>query len=77
MRRLRVLDRLCLGLSTLLRRLKLSNMSKKVAGSVSKGLLTAILMSPSGISSPLELILVLSRLVSLLQNSSMFESGGL
>ena len=48
-----------------------------VAGSASNGLCTAILKSPSSISSPLEFMLVSSKLVSSLQNSNTLESGGL
>ena len=66
-----------MGLSTLLTKLKLSRTSKKVAGSASNGLFTAMLKSHSSVSSPLELMLVLSKLASSLQNSNTLESGGL
>ena len=56
---------------------KLLSMSRKVSGSASDGLLTVMLKSPSRISSPLELILDSSKLVSSLQNSNTLESGGL
>ena len=73
----RVLDSLCVGLSTLLTKLKLSRTSRKVAGPTSNGLYTAMLKSPNSISSPLELMLVSSRLASSLQNSNTLVSGGL
>ena len=66
-----------MGLSTLLMRLKLLSTSRKVAGSTSDGLLTAVLKSLSSISSPQELILDSSRLASSFQNSNTLESGGL
>ena len=46
-------------------------------GTASIGLLTAMLKSPSRISSLLELILDSSKLASSLQNSNALESGGL
>ena len=73
----RVLDSLCVGLSTLLMRLKLLSRSRKIDGTASDGLLMAMLKSPSSINSPLELILDSSKLASSLQNSSALESGGL
>ena len=73
----KVLHSLCVGLSTLLIRLKLCRTSKKEVGPASSGLFTAILKSPSNISSPLKLMLVSSNLASSLQNSNTLESGGL
>ena len=75
--RSRVLDSLWVGLSTLLIRLKLLSISRKIDGTASDGLLTAMLKSPSRISSLLELILDYSKLASSLQNSNALESGGL
>ena len=66
----KVLHSVCVGLSTLLIRLKLCRTSKKEAGPASSGLFTAILKSPSNISSPLKLMLVSSNLASSLQNSN-------
>ena len=75
--RSRVLTSLCVGLSTLLTKLKLSRMSRKVAGPALDSLFTAMLKSPNSNSSLLELILVSSRLASSLQNSSTLVLGGL
>ena len=58
-------------------RLKLSIMPRKVACSVSNGLLMVMLKSPSSNSLPLEFICFSSRLAKSLQNSSMLQSGGL
>ena len=75
--RSRVLASLCVGLFTLLTKLKLSRTSKKVAQPASDGLFTAMLKSPNSNSSLLELMLFSSRLASSLQNSSTLVLGGL